>query len=59
MGPLLFRCPVTASIINSQIETNEESVANARSDALRVFCPHCKDWHELPMSAAVIDDRAA
>ncbi len=59
MGPLLFRCPVTANIIHSQIETNEQSVASSRNDAMRVHCPHCKDWHELPMSAAVIDERAA
>jgi hypothetical protein len=30
MGPLLFRCPVTANIIDSHIETNEQSIITSR-----------------------------
>jgi hypothetical protein len=62
MGPLLFRCPTTANIIYSQIETNTESIASSRDSAMRIYCPHCKREHELPISAGVVDepaDRAA
>jgi hypothetical protein len=59
MGALLFRCPQTAHIIDSQVETDDQGVRPARDLAMRVYCPHCKEWHDMPLSAAVIDGHAA
>jgi hypothetical protein len=59
MGPLLFRCPTTAHLIDAHIETNHQSIQSSRDSAMRVYCPYCKEHHELPISAAIVDDRVA
>jgi hypothetical protein len=59
MGALLFRCPHTANVIDAQVETDEEAVRSSRDLAMRVFCPHCKEWHEMPISAGIVDSQAA
>jgi len=58
MSRLVFRCPHTANFIDSGVETDRRSISNAISDAMRVYCPHCKTTHELPIREALLEDPA-
>jgi hypothetical protein len=55
MGTLLFRCPRTASVIDSNVETDDDSIRSSRDLAIRIYCPHCREDHELPISQGIID----
>jgi hypothetical protein len=59
MGTLLFRCPQTSNLIDSLVETDDESLSSSRDLPIRVFCPHCQDHHELPISQGRIDGGAS
>jgi hypothetical protein len=59
MSPLVFRCPNTANFIDAGVDTDRRSVSAALSDAMRVYCPYCKDYHELPIREAILEDPAA
>jgi hypothetical protein len=56
MGALVFRCPRTANYIDAQVDTDERSIRSSRDEAMRVYCPHCKDEHVLPLSAAIVEE---
>jgi hypothetical protein len=55
IGPLLFRCPRTADYIRAQVETDDASILSSRNLAMRVYCPHCRTTHDLPLRQAVIE----
>ena len=55
MGALVFRCPRTANYIDAQVDTDERSIRSSRDEAMRVYCPHCKEDHVLPLSAAIVE----
>lgn len=58
MGKLIFRCPVTANWIVTDIHTDLSSLKASWSAAARVYCPHCKLHHELPMREAWVEEAA-
>jgi hypothetical protein len=59
MSRLVFRCPRTANFIDAGVETDPQSISTALSDAMRVYCPYCKDHHELPINEGILEDPAA
>jgi hypothetical protein len=56
VGTLIFRCPRTANFISAQVETDEASIKSSRDLAMRVYCLHCKEHHELPVAQAIVED---
>ncbi len=59
MSRLVFRCPHTANFIDAGVETDSRSLSGVQGDAMKVYCPYCKDQHELPIREAILEDDAA
>jgi hypothetical protein len=49
MMPLVFECPRTRGAIDAGIETDKSTLAAASRVTLKVYCPHCRSTHELPL----------
>jgi hypothetical protein len=58
MSQLVFRCPKTCNILKAGVDTDAPSLARVWDRAMRVYCPYCKETHELPVREAVLDDAA-
>ncbi len=46
MGTLTFECPRTGKPIRTGIETDQATLLEIASIAIRVFCPHCREVHD-------------
>ncbi len=55
MSDLAFRCPKTANVIYAGVQTDRRSIVSAREQPMRVYCPYCKEHHELPVHQAVLE----
>jgi phage FluMu protein Com len=58
MSQLTFRCPKTCNYIRAGVETDEKSLARIWDRSMRVYCPYCKEMHELPVREAELEDAA-
>jgi phage terminase large subunit GpA-like protein len=45
MKVLTFRCPITQAVIDSGIETDDDTLRSVRRLRLHVPCPHCGKEH--------------
>jgi hypothetical protein len=59
MSRLVFRCPNTANFVDAGVDTDSRSLSAAQGDAMKVYCPYCKDHHELPIREAILEDDPA
>jgi hypothetical protein len=50
--PLVFECPHTRGAIDAGIQTDKNTLAAASRVTLKVYCPHCRSTHELPLQSA-------
>jgi predicted RNA-binding Zn-ribbon protein involved in translation (DUF1610 family) len=57
MTAVLFKCPETQKTIDIRLETDTESMAQIRREAIRVACPHCGQQHSFAMGEARLRDR--
>ena len=49
MTPLTFECPRTCGTIDTGIHTDANALAAAGRATLKLYCPHCRSTHELPL----------
>jgi hypothetical protein len=49
MTALIFECPRTRGAIDAGIQMDKNTLAAARPVTLKVYCPHCRSSHELPL----------
>jgi hypothetical protein len=55
MGPLLVTCPITGMLLETGIETDEQSLTYAGDGMLRVFCQTCREHHPIKFSDGIVD----
>jgi hypothetical protein len=58
MGELVFRCPRTADHIYAGVGTDQQNLSKIWSLSMRVYCAHCREYHELPVREAIIEEHA-
>jgi hypothetical protein len=44
---LIYRCPTTAKVVHSSIETCETEVRRLSDLRLSLWCPHCQGGHAI------------
>jgi hypothetical protein len=45
---LTYRCPVTRHDVVTAIETSEDKLRQVSRLLLSLWCPHCKESHQIP-----------
>jgi hypothetical protein len=55
MAPLIVRCPRTAALLPTGLETRFETLHRHWNDTVRVHCPHCRTVHAVKVREAFID----
>ncbi len=44
---LIYRCPTTANVVHSSIETSESEIRRLSALKLSLWCPYCQGGHAI------------
>jgi hypothetical protein len=58
LSPLLFRCPVTGRVIESDFRADAHTLSMIRLFSVRLPCPACGAAHDFKMAEALAFDAA-
>jgi hypothetical protein len=58
MGALMFDCPRTGKPITTGIETDEATLLEVASVAIRLMCPHCGEEHDSRVHQGYLEPAA-
>jgi hypothetical protein len=56
---LIYNCPETKKVVETGLETSEQTLKRLGQFKLSLWCPHCQTGHQILACDALILDRVA